>query len=525
MKILLAYSSGSSKRCEDSRYTDLLPTGLCSIHSFLCSNGINSHLANLSHFPDARVRKLLTEFRPDIVGLSQWTHNRFVTIDIARTIKSMLPDCTVIAGGGHATHQYSQILSRNPEIDLIITGEGEHALLEVSAAIHSGKPLSTIPGLAIRLDGKPFHTGYRERIKDLDSLPYPSIFLKNSTGLDIDLQAEFITTSRGCPSVCRFCGSPDFWGRNVTYRTPASVVDEFLFLKDKLGLIYLSIRDETFTANRKRTIELCKIMIKRRVNIFWNCQSRVESVDPELLELMKQAGCECIQLGVESGARPVLERLGKRITPEQVIKAAEAAHKAGISLSVYLITGVPSETPADEKATVELMKRIRPDSIQASPLAYYPGTALFRDAVKNRQLSEDIFNTNRAEAIIAQKDGYQRVDRIISKTSSITCGISPKRAKALKRETGYSAVRGMQLGDFHAQHGDFSSAEAEYLEITQKEPDHPWGWFLLAELYNSTGRITEGHSCYRRVLELVPNNRQSLLALKKQPASKKLGGP
>src|SRR6185369_1144429 len=146
-------------------------------------------------------------------------------------------------------------------------------------------------------------------------------YLDRSIGLDPELQSEFIVTTRGCPSDCFFCSSPDFWGRKVRFRSPEAIVEEILFIREKYGLIYFSIRDDTFTADRRRVLEFCSLLLKKEANIIWNCQSRVTAIDKELAIAMKRAGCECIQLGVESGSPRILRLLGKKITPAQIEQA------------------------------------------------------------------------------------------------------------------------------------------------------------------------------------------------------------
>lgn len=513
MTILLAYSSGSASPDESTTFSDLLPIGLCSLHAVLRTHGINAHLANLSGTGEPELRKLLQRVKPDVVGFSQWTHNRQITLHLARLTKQQLPQCLVLLGGGHATHEAESILKRHPEVDLIVAGEGEETLLELLETLQQHRPLSDIAGLVIRDGGTVRSTAPRPRIRDLDSLPYPGSYLHEATGVDIELQPQFISTSRGCPSACRFCSSPTFWGRTVRTRSPASVVDEFLFQRRQFGMLYLSLRDDTFTADRRRTIELCRLLLERRATMFWNCQTRVEAVDEETLIWMKRAGCECVQLGVESGSPRILQQLGKRITPEQVVQACDAVHRTGLQLSVYLIAGVPGETAEDIQATVRLMQRIQPHDLQVAPLAYYPGTSLYRDALRHHQVNANLFETDRSEALLALRDGPQRANRLMRDGSGLAPPLTGRTIAAMKRLLGYCAVTCQQAGDHYLRLGNWKRAEQEYREITEQEPDHPWGWLLLAELYEQTGRTPQAQASYRKVVQLVPRHRQSLQAL------------
>jgi radical SAM superfamily enzyme YgiQ (UPF0313 family) len=511
--ILLAYSSGTESLTESTTFTNLLPIGICSLHALLRSHGHQAHLANLSGMSQTQIRELFSQLKPDLVGFSQWTHNRHVTLKLARIAKQVAPDCTVMLGGGHATYQAEAILEQHSEVDLIVAGEGEETLLELIAALYQHQPLTAVAGLVLRDSGSISRTKPRLRIKDLDSLPYPGRYLHEAIGVDLDLQPQFISTSRGCPSACRFCASPTFWGRTVRTRSPSSVVDEFLFQRQQFGTIYLSLRDDTFTADQRRTLELSKLLLERRADMLWNCQTRVESVDEEVLTWMKRAGCECVQLGVESGSARILQELGKRITPEQVIQACDAVHRVGLQLSVYLIAGVPGETPADQQATLKLLRRIRPHDLQVAPLAYYPGTALFSDALRHHTVASDLFEHTRSDALLALPDGNRRTTQLLRAAGDLSIPLSNRRISELKQRIGYCAVTCLQAGDHYLQQGSLERAEAEYREITLTEPEHPWGWLLLAELYDETGRTDQARSCYRQLLKLVPRHRQAQQAL------------
>jgi len=515
MHTLLAYTTPASDKDQYGSFESLLPIGLCSLHSLLRSRGLPVTLANLTGISKKKIIDLLLRIKPAVAGLSQWTHNRHATMDLALLIKKTLPDCMILLGGGHATHQAELILQRHPEIDLVATGEAEQTLLELLDALQNNRPLYKIPGLVLRKNGIPYCTQPRVALAGLDDLPFPSAWLHEAIHTDIQLQAEFISSSRGCPAACCFCASPAFWGRRVRARSAASVADEMRFIRDQFGLIYLSLRDDTFTADRHRTVALCQELIKRRITIFWNCQSRVEAIDRETLDWMRRAGCECVQLGVESGSPDILRQLGKHTTPEKIVQAADLIRQAGMQLSVYLITGMPEETDSDKQQTINLIKRIRPDDLQVAPLAYYPGTALFEAAVKSGQLQPDLFETCKDHAVLAQPDGQKQVDRLLVSTSRYRQGCSVEALLAIQKCQGYSAVTAMQTGDRYAATGDIQRALNQYRQMTRKEPDHPWGWFLLGELSEQTGQRHEATTCYRNVLELVPRHQPSVEGMKR----------
>jgi len=520
MHILLAYTTGYSHNHLHGDFESLLPIGLCSLHALLRSRDIPATLANFSGMNESSISKFLSDLNPTVVGLSQWTHNRHATIAIAGLIKKVLPDCTILLGGGHATHQGELILRQHPEIDLIVVGEAEQTLPELLKAQLSGQSLHEIPGLIVRNEGIPQRTAPQQVLQKLDHLPFPSAWLQEAINVDLTLQAEFISTSRGCPAACNFCASPAFWGRKVRARSAVSVEREIRSLRDRFGLIYLSLRDDTFTADRRRTIQLCQELINNKTYVFWNCQSRVEAIDRETLEWMRKAGCECVQLGVESGSPRILKLLGKNITPEKIIQAADLVHQSGMQLSVFLITGIPEETESDQQQTINLIKRIRPHDLQVAPLAYYPGTKLFETALASQHIRADIFETSTAEAVLAQPDGQKQVDRLLTRTARYRSSSSSKDLLTIQQHSGFSAATAMMIGDSYASTGNIKAAEAQYLQMTNLIPDHPWGWYLLGELYEQTRQNRKALACYEQVLKLVPHHSPALEGAKRLKTKK-----
>ena len=510
MNILLAYQSGHSSR-KDS-YINILPTGLCYLHACLQEAGYNSLLANFSAWSSAKIIHELLRFKPDIIGISQWTHNRHHSVELAKLCRTTLPSCIIIMGGGHATFCYEDILTDNSPVDIVVRGEAEVTLLELVAAECSKSTWQNIPGIAFRANGKTVVTPPRKNIDNLDSLPLPARYLDISVGVDIEFQAEFIVTTRGCPSTCFFCSSPDFWGKKVRFRSPGAIVEEIQFVRQKYGLIYYSIRDDTFTADRRRVLEFCTLLQEQNVYILWNCQSRVTAIDKELLIQMKRAGCECIQLGVESGSPRILRQLGKNILPPQIEKACSLIRDTGINLSIYLISDVPGEADDDILKTVELIRHIHADDGYVSPLAYYPGTQLYKEAVSSHKITSDIFANSPQEALyVASVHG--KSSRRLIKELAVNQQDKSNMFEQQKLQLGYCFTTHIIAGEWYRVRGEFDKAEHEFREITSQQPLNPWGWLLLGDLYFEKGNRRKGKEFYARVLEIIPEHSPSKAAL------------
>ena len=509
MKILLAYQSGLSHRKDP--YINLVPTGLCYLHACLMEAGYDSILANFSAWPTSEIKRELQAFRPAFIGISQWTHNRHNSMELAGICRTILPDSTIVMGGGHATFCYEDILSEDSPVDVVVRGEAESTLLELVTQASSKREWQNIAGLAFRLNGMIVVTPTRKNIDKLDQLPMPARYLDRSIGLDLELQSEFIVTTRGCPSTCYFCSSPDFWGRRVRFRSPEAIIEEIQYIREKFGVIYFSIRDDTFTADRKRVLKFCSLLQKQEVKILWNCQSRVTAIDEELVIEMKRSGCECIQLGVESGSPRILRQLGKSIAPAQIEHACALIRESGINLSIYLISDVPGETGDDIRQTIELVRNIQPDDGYVSPLAYYPGTQLFKEALADGKTTSDIFADSHHAALYASSTQGPSSARLLKEIGRDKQDYA-ERFRKQKRRLGYCYTTNVIAGEWYRQRGEYDKAEKELLEITTMQPGNPWGWFLLGDLYFEKGMIKKGKEFYKKVLSIVPLHGPSIAA-------------
>ncbi|HEY6007754.1 MAG TPA: radical SAM protein [Geobacteraceae bacterium] len=338
----------------------------------------------------------------------------------------------------------------------------------------------------------------------------PALAYDDAIGVDLRRQLEFIVTSRGCPAACTFCASPRFWGKTLRFRSPRSVIDEIRSIRDRHGLLYFSLRDDTFTSDRERTLEFCRLLVQERLYILWNCQSRVSAVDEEMLFWMKRAGCECVQYGVESGSPVVLARLGKRIALADVRRAMAASRRAGIHPSIYLITGVPGENDDDLRQTLTLLDEIRPLDGQVSPLAYYPGTALFSQGVKSGAVGADLFRKGKEPAFFVRSDPLvdQTRQRLLARLEKVAASSSftPEDFRRQKQLLGYCHATNIMAGELYAALGDVRAAEREYREIVGHEPANPWGWLALGELNAERGMLKQAEHAYERAAALVPNH-------------------
>lgn len=225
----------------------------------------------------------------------------------------------------------------------------------------------------------------RPFIKNLDDLPIPLHHLLPWDKYRMPMirgPYSFIVTSRGCPAGCTYCIKHVSYQYSVRLRSAEKIYEEIVGLK-KLGVKHIHMYADLFTVNRQQVVNLCNLIINNGLSITWTCNSRVDYVDDEMLQLMGKAGCTLISWGIESANEEILKRAHKGYRPDQVKQALEAAHKAKIKNWGYFIIGLPGETVETIRQTIDLSKSLPLDIALFHVAAPYPGTPFFFDSIKN----------------------------------------------------------------------------------------------------------------------------------------------
>jgi len=351
------------------------------------------------------VRRTIEQTKPDVVGISIWTAYAASAFRVAEISKAIDPGCPVVVGGPHATVRAEEILRISPAVDYVVRGEGEITTVNLMARITRAEPdLSAVAGLSFRMDGAVRHNPPRERIRNLDDLPLPdrTLLVHRDTYSSEDM--GLVMTSRGCPFACSFCATET---RQVRYHAIGHVLAEIRQVKADYGTTQFSFKDDSFTVNKKRVIEFCDALIRENVAIGWECNTRADLVSEEMLARMKQAGCNSIKVGIESGSEAVLERMNKGITLDQARRAAELFRKAGIYWTGYFLIGTPGETLEDIYKTLDFMYEIRPDFASLGVYEPFPGAAMFDEGVKRGLVKSDMAE---ADFYATLPNDYYRAD-------------------------------------------------------------------------------------------------------------------
>ena len=319
----------------------------------------------------------LTSAEPKLIGITSMTPTIQSAIQSAYAAKETCPDALVVLGGPHATFMDEQVLSEEKSIDIVVRGEGEQTLLDLTQNVSNHKNLNKIEGITYRNNGNIVRASNRAYIQNLDELPRPAYkYFPLEKYRLYGRRILPIITSRGCPSQCSFCTTSRIFGKAFRARSPKNVVDELEWLRDVHGADAFSFYDDTFTLDKTRALKICEEMKNRKIGIPWDCQTRVSTVSKELLSKMREANCQQVFFGVESGCQKILDAVNKGTTVEQNKAAIKMAKKAGLFVAVSVMVGYPGETPEMLKQTIDLVRNTEPDDAYICVATPYPGTEL-----------------------------------------------------------------------------------------------------------------------------------------------------
>lgn len=352
--------------------------GLLYIDSFLQKNGHNVTTLLLNNTKIIESKQILSDEieknKSEIIGIQILTANRTSSFRIIEWLHEKYPNIKIVIGGIHTTIMYEQVLTKYPYV-IAVLGEGEHTFLEII----ENPDISKVFGIAYWRN-EVIRTQDREQT-DLDKLPFPNhdIVLKEPNKI-----LASVITSRGCYSSCSFCCLNPIHKRTVQYRSIQNVIEEIEYIINNYPNInIIFFQDDSFTANPDRVIELCKEIIKRRLNTidYW-CSGRIKPFNLEMVKYMELAGFTKICFGIESGDDIILNKCHKHISSQDIINTASLFKNVNIEFGFFLIVGLPGENKNSIKNTINLIKRIQRDIkytlIQdAAICTVYPGTELY----------------------------------------------------------------------------------------------------------------------------------------------------
>lgn len=326
-------------------------------------------------------RQKISQFNPDIVGVTATTLLYNSAKQIITTAKEVHPNVTTMIGGSHASFWDENALKECPSLDVVVRREGEMTFLELLNRQKAKQDFTGVLGSTYRKsDGAIIKNPDRPFIQDLDQLPFPAYHLLPLDAFHRMGKTIFpLTTSRGCVYWCDFCSTVRMFGKGYRMRNPKNVVDEMEKLHNTYNANQFTFYDDAFSVSHDHVRKLCEELTTRKLNtrIRWDCGTRVDMVNRDLLTTMHDAGCMGVWFGVESGSETILAKMNKKIKLDQTKEAFKTAHQVGLMTIASTVIGFPEETEKTAWETINFIKKLNPDDIGFYVATPYPGTPMY----------------------------------------------------------------------------------------------------------------------------------------------------
>jgi radical SAM superfamily enzyme YgiQ (UPF0313 family) len=369
------------------------PIGLGYIAAVLEKEGYSVRIIDMSvlgmDYSDLEAE--IKQVKPKLIGISFMTNQCKKAVIVSRIVKDIDKHIPVIVGGPHVSALPEEILALK-SVDIAVIGEGERTILESANILLNGKnhELGAVDGIAYKKENRVYVNKPRELIDDLDSLPLPAWHLLPvnrysvpATKGDVSKPVFAVISSRGCPNNCVFCDSHTVFGRKFRARSAQNIFDELVYLNKKFSATQFDFVDDTITVNKNRIYQLCNLITNNGHKFKWMCNARVDTVNLEMLKLMKKAGCVRVEFGVESGDPEVLKKMKKGIKIEQIRNAHAMARQAGLSIGSFVMVGNLGEDFCSVVKTRSFLQELDTDDIFIAIATPFPGTELYKIAKSN----------------------------------------------------------------------------------------------------------------------------------------------
>lgn len=392
MRILLVvYDNGS--------YTNCFPLGLGYIASVLLQEGLEVEVysQDVHHYPDEHLTAYLDQNRFDVVAISviagYYQYRKLLKLSDAINRSKNRPEYFIL--GGHGPTPEPEYFLKKTGADIIVRGEGEVTVKVLMQALANKQPLASVLGIAYCDGDDVVVTGSRPLIQDLDTIPMPAYHLfpiefyrllreQRMTPTDLTFP---VLSARGCSFKCTFCYRMDTGLRN---RSNEAIIEEVRFLKKTYNISYIGFYDELLVSSVERITSFCKALIRANLNIRWNCNGRLNYAIPEVLRLMREAGCVYINYGIESVDNEVLRKMKKGLRVDQIIKGIEATLAEEMSPGFNIIFGSIGDNQETLDKAVEFLLKYDDGSELRTirPVTPYPGSPLYYDAIQKGLLKD-----------------------------------------------------------------------------------------------------------------------------------------
>lgn len=364
----------------------LPPTDLMYLAAVAVKAGLEAKINDYSQNGDYEAD--LKEFKPDYLVVNIATPTLEHDLDAVKKAKEICPNVITIAKGAAFLTLTDRIIKEHNELDFGILGEAENTLKEIL----EGKPKAEILGLYYKENDEVKFTGNRPFIEDLDSLPFPARHLVDNNIYrrpDNNKVQATIKVSRGCPFHCFFCLATPVSGAKVRRRSPENIVAEIKECVEKYNIKNFLFWSDIFNIDKEWTMKLCQAIIDSGLKITWSANTRADTADFEMAEMMYKSGCRLVSIGVESGSQYMLEKMGKKITLNDVRRTVKVFKKAKIRIYNYFVIGLPWETEETVEETIKFAIELNSDFISFYTATPLPGSRFYDYALEHNLFDKD----------------------------------------------------------------------------------------------------------------------------------------
>ncbi len=330
----------------------------------------------------------LEKFQPDYLVVNVATPTFESDIKTIELAKKRFPKMITIAKGAPFLAKNKDVLYENKYVDIIIVGEAEETLKEIL----EGKEYNDILGICYKEVYTVKYTGRRPFIENLDELPFPARHLIDNNLYrrpDNDKPQAIIKVSRGCPYHCFFCLATPVSGAVVRYRSPENIILEIKDCIKNYKITNFVFWSDIFNQDKAWVVDLCKKIIKENLKITWSANTRVDTIDQSLLNLMYKAGCRLVSVGVESGSQFILDKIEKKTTIFEIRDCFKMIKRAKMKSYAYFVVGLPWDDEATIKQSIDLAIELNPDFVSFYTAVPLPATKFYNYAQNYNLFDKD----------------------------------------------------------------------------------------------------------------------------------------
>lgn len=378
------------------------PLGLLYISAHVKAHGLDASLFDSTFSRFNELTEHLINEQPRVLALYTNLMTKLNVLKIMSWVKQNLTHCHCVVGGPDVSYNVENYLKHGA--DFVVIGEGETTMLELAEHLLYGKGnLSEIDGIAYKQENEVVKNRARNKLKDLAELPLPD---RSSIDFTQYLQVwkthhgkrtANISTQRGCPYTCKWC-STAVYGQSYRRRPAAQVADEVEMLRDTYGVEALWFVDDVFTVSHKWLAELHAEFQKRQLQLDFECITRAERLNDNVLQQLKEMGCFRIWIGAESGSQRIIDKMDRRVDVQVVAEMMQRTQDYGLESGTFIMVGYPGEELRDIVQTAKYLKRAKPNLLTITKTYPIKGTALYQEIEKD---------------IVTQPPWHQSTDRDI----------------------------------------------------------------------------------------------------------------